>query len=106
VEVSYGPQRLTNTKYKGPKSFQAPAEYARLTGRYQSDSAWGGDVRVYTINGRLVVDGTPLTPVGGSLFRVGEEGWSPLTAEFLHAFQGKTRLLRLAGMDYWRVEVD
>jgi hypothetical protein len=53
-----------------------------------------------------MAEGAPLTPLGGALFRIGDEAWSPLTAEFLHIFEGQSRLLRLAGMEYWRVEVD
>jgi hypothetical protein len=30
----------------------------------------------------------------------------PDTAEFLCVFEGKPRILRIAGMDFWRVEVD
>ena len=32
--------------------------------------------------------------------------WMPDTAEFLRVFEGKPRILRIAGMDFWRVEVD
>ena len=31
------------------------------------------------------------------MFRVCVEDWSPLPAEFLHVFEGKTRLVKLAG---------
>jgi hypothetical protein len=30
----------------------------------------------------------------------------PHTAEFLRVFEGKARILRLTGLDFWRVEVD
>lgn len=106
IEVSYGPDWYAGAKYDGAKTFPAPEEYARYAGHYRCDSAWGGSTRVYLSKGRLTADGTPLTPIGGAMFRVGEEDWSPLTAEFLHVFEGKARLLRLAGTDFFRVEVE
>jgi hypothetical protein len=42
---------------------------------------------------------------GGSLFRLGEEDWMPDTAEFLCVLEGNPRILRIAGMDFWRVEI-
>lgn len=106
VEVSYGERWYANERYSGETHFAVPAEYAVFAGRYQSDSAWGGDARVYVLKGQLMVDGTPLTRIGGRLFRAGEEAWMPDTAEFLRVFEGKARILRLSGMDFWRVEVD
>jgi CubicO group peptidase (beta-lactamase class C family) len=105
IEVSYGPEWYAGSRYEGRREFHAPAEWAVFAGRYRSESPWGGDAHVFVLKGKLTIEGTPLTPLGGGLFRMGEEEWSPLTAEFLHLFEGKTRLARLAGMDYWRVEV-
>jgi D-alanyl-D-alanine carboxypeptidase len=105
IEVSYGPEWYAGAKYDGPTAFRVPAEYAVYTGRYYCDSPWGGGALVYVLKDKLMAEGTPLTPIGGALFRVGDEAWSPLTAEFLHMFEGTARLMRLAGADYWRVEV-
>lgn len=106
VEVSYGPAWYANSKYDGPLHFTSPPEYAAFTGRYRSDSPWGGDARVYVLKGQLTVDGEALHRIGGSLFRVGDEEWMPDTAEFLRIFEGKARILRLAGQNFARVEVD
>lgn len=106
VEVSYGPDWYVNGKYSGPRHFTAPREYEDFVGRYRSDSAWGGDARVYVLKGQLTLGGNTLHPIGASLFRVGDEEWMPDTAEFLCVFEGKPRILRIAGMDFWRVEVD
>ncbi len=106
VEVSYRDEWFTNAAYSGPRSFQIPAEWSAYVGRYHSDSPWGGDVRVYILKDNLVAGGTRLMPVGGALFRVGDEDWSPETAEFLRLFEGKSRLLRFAGADFVRIEVD
>jgi hypothetical protein len=106
VEVTYGPDWYAAASYDGPREFHPRAEDAAYAGHYRSDSPWGGDARVYMLKDRLMVEGAPLTPLGGGLFRLGEEAWSPLTAEFLHVFESKARLLRVTGMEYWRVEVD
>jgi CubicO group peptidase (beta-lactamase class C family) len=106
VEVSYGPDWYANAAYSGPQSFPVAADYAAFTGRYRSDSPWGGDNRVYVLKGRLFMAGTVLTRIGGGLFRVGAEPWMPDTVEFLHVYEGKARLLKYAGLDFWRVEVD
>jgi D-alanyl-D-alanine carboxypeptidase len=106
VEVSYGADWYVNRTYPGMGDFSVPADYAAFTGRYRSDSAWGSDARVFVLKGRLMLDGESLTRIGGALFRAGDEPWMPDTAEFLHVFEGKARLLRLGGMDFWRVEVD
>ncbi|MGC2389780.1 MAG: serine hydrolase domain-containing protein [Candidatus Acidiferrum sp.] len=106
VEVSYGSDWYVNAKYSGPRSFTAPKDYGAFAGRYRSESAWGGDALAYTLKGQLVLDGRKLHPIGASLFRLGDEEWMPDTAEFLCVFEGKPRILRIAGMDFWRVEVD
>jgi D-alanyl-D-alanine carboxypeptidase len=106
VEVSYGSDWYVNAKYLGPRRFTAPKEYAAFSGWYRSDSAWGGDTLVYVLKGQLMLDGQKLHPIGGSLFRLGDEEWMPDTAEFLCVFEGKPRILRVAGMDFWRIEID
>jgi D-alanyl-D-alanine carboxypeptidase len=106
VEVSYGPDWYVNQAYDGPKSFHAPKEYVAYTGHYRSDSPWGGDARVFVLKERLLLSGSPLTPIGSGLFRAGDEPWSPDTAEFHHIVEGQARLLKLSGIDFWRIEVD
>jgi len=106
AEVFYGSDWYVNAKYSGPRSFTAPKEYGAFTGRYRSESAWGGDALTYVLKGQLMLDGKMLHRIGGSLFRLGDEEWVPDTAEFLHVFEGKARILRIAGMDFWRVEID
>jgi len=106
VEVTYGPEWFVNAAYDGSRSFSAPADYESFVGRFRSDSPWGGDVTVYVLKGQLTLAGEPLTRVGAALFRPGGETWTPETAEFCHIFEGKAKLLKFAGTDFWRVEVD
>jgi D-alanyl-D-alanine carboxypeptidase len=106
VEVSYGSDWYVNAKYSGPRSFTAPKEYGAFAGRYRSESVWGGDALAYVLKGQLMLDGETLHLIGGSLFRLGDEEWMLDTAEFLRVFEGKSRILRIYGMDFWRVEID
>lgn len=106
VEVSYGSDWYVNAKYSGPRDFTTPKEYGAFVGRYRSESPWGGETLAYVLKGHLMLDGQILHRIGGSLFRLGDEEWMPDTAEFLRVFEGKARILRIAGMDFWRLEID
>ena len=106
VEVTYGSDWFVNAAFAGQRSFPVPADYDAFAGRYRSDSPWAGDAFVYVLKGQLVLEGEPLTRIGAALFRPGGESWMPETAEFLHIFEGKAKLLKFGGMDFWRVEVD
>ena len=103
VEVGYGPDWYTNAAYKGEREFPAPPQYSAFAGHYRSDG--GDDVRVFVRKGRLWLGDSPLNEIGSSLFRVGEDAWSPDTAEFLTIVDGRARLLRAIGEDCWRIEV-
>ena len=106
VEVSYGSEWYVNGTYSGPRTFAVSKEYGTLTGRYRSESPWGGDALTYVLKGQLMLNGQKLHRIGGWIFRLGDEEWVPDRAEFLRIFEGKPRILRSAGMDFWRVEVD
>ena len=103
VELGYGPDWYTNTAYKGEREWAAPPQYSALAGRYRSPG--GDDIRVFVRKDRLWLGDSPLNEIGSSLFRVGEDAWSPDTAEFLTIVDGKARLLRAIGEDCWRIEV-
>lgn len=105
VEVAYGADWYAAPGYDGPRSFSVPEPYEAFSGRYQAESQWGGESQVYVLKGKLVLDGEPLTPLGDRIFRMGEEEWLPETVEFQHIFQGKARMMRIAGLDLWRVDV-
>jgi D-alanyl-D-alanine carboxypeptidase len=103
VEVGYGPDWYTNAAYRGDREWAALPQYSAFAGRYRSES--GDDVRVFVRKGHLWLGDSPLNEIGSSLFRVGEDAWSPDTAEFLTVVDGRARLLRVTGEDCWRIEV-
>jgi D-alanyl-D-alanine carboxypeptidase len=103
VEVAYGPDWYVNAGYRGDQEFRTPAGFSTFTGRYRSDS--GDDVRIFVRKGGLWLGDSLLTEIGSSLFRVGEDSWSPDTVEFATIVEGKARLVRVVGEDCWRIEV-
>jgi hypothetical protein len=106
TQVAYGPDLYVNKDWDGPRAYATlPFNYV-YAGHYRSDSAWGGDARTYVLNGRLMLDGTPLAPLGDRLFRVSDVPWVPDTVEFHHIVDGKAQLMKAGGLDFWRVEVD
>ncbi|HEY1985735.1 MAG TPA: serine hydrolase domain-containing protein [Terracidiphilus sp.] len=106
VEVSYGSDWYVNAAYDGPREFSIAADFNAFVGCYRSESPWGDVEEAYVLKGKLVLSGTTLDRIGGALFRMGEEPWTPDTAEFLHIFEGKARLLRTGGINFWRVETE
>ena len=92
-----------NAAYRGNREFPSLPQSSVFAGRYRSDG--GDDIRVFVRKGRLWLGDSPLNEIGSSLFRVGEDAWSPDTAEFLTVVDGSARLLRVIGEDCWRIEV-
>ena len=105
VELAYGSDWYTNAKYSGARSYPEPGEFRQFTGWYQADSNWGGNMRVVLRKGKLWADGvTPLQPIGNSLFRLGEQPHNPDTGQFYYIVNGKAQMLKVNGMDYWRID--
>jgi D-alanyl-D-alanine carboxypeptidase len=103
VEVGYGPDWFINQAYRGDKEFLTPGDYGTFAGRYRSDG--GDDVRVFIRKGKLWLGDTQLAGIGSGLFRMGDDSWSPDTAQFLTIVDGRARILRVIDEDCWRLEV-
>lgn len=107
AELAHGGNWYVNQNYTGPKAFSTPAEFEALTGHYRSDSPWFRSTRIVLRKGTLWENGTtPMQPIGQSMFRIGEEAFSPDVAEFQQVANGRPQLLKINGSDWWRVEVD
>ncbi len=61
IQVSYGSTWYAGKEYSGPRSFPVPDDYRPFVGRYRAQSIWGGDVRVFVLQGKLVLP-TPHSP--------------------------------------------
>ena len=103
VEVGYGPDWFVGTGYRGEREFSGSNAYSAFVGRYRSDG--GDDVRVFIRKGQLWLGDTRLTGLGSALFRIGDDSWSPDTAQFLTIVDGRARMLRVIDEDCWRIEV-
>ena len=104
VEVSYGPDQYLSADYDGPRTYTLSPINHVYTGRYRSDSPWGGDMQVFVLKGQLTLDGTPLEPLGNHFFRIADVPWNPDTVEFHHIAEGKAQLMKAVGLDFWRIE--
>jgi D-alanyl-D-alanine carboxypeptidase len=102
IEAFHGADWFTNDHYSGPKTFNYPPEWNAYVGHYRNDSAWFGSARVRLRKGRLTMDGAPLAPLEGGVFRVGTEDWSPERVSFGRFAEGRAWRMRFSGVDFYR----
>jgi CubicO group peptidase (beta-lactamase class C family) len=108
VELMHGGIWFTNAKYSGPKSFSVPAEYAALTGRYLGAGGFEGTLaNIVILKGELWIEGeTSLERIGEYEFRPTEEAPNPERLQFLFIANGKARLMKFSGADFYRFEAE
>lgn len=104
AEAIHGPDWYAGERYKGPQKFESPPEWQAYAGHYRNESPWEGSGRVVLRQGRLWLGGAPLFPLGGALFRIGEEEHSPDRVLFDEVINGKARRAVVSGVEYRRVE--
>ena len=79
------------------RAVSARAAWRAYAGHYRYPGAHPYDqsLRIQLVNGALVADdGTPLTPLGGAVFRLGD-AWSPERLQFDSVIGGVAQRLRL-----------
>ena len=82
---------------------ESPPAVAALAGHYENDDGWRGGLRITAQGQGLFIDGlTPLTPLPGGGYRVGEKDWSPERMAFDAFVGGRPRRLTFSGVDYER----
>jgi hypothetical protein len=108
VELMHGTDWYTNAKYTGPKTFTTPPEYAALIGTYLGAGAFEGSmVKIVILKGELWAGGQfPLERIGEYEFRPTEDAPNPERVEFLFIVNGKARLLKFTGADFFRFETE
>ncbi|HEY8322447.1 MAG TPA: serine hydrolase domain-containing protein [Candidatus Baltobacteraceae bacterium] len=107
VEAFFGSQWFTGATYAGPRTFAYPKIWNAYLGHYAAIDADGyyGSVRVIVRKGKLAYDdGTPLAPLGGNLFRVGSDAWTPERVRFTEIIDGKSRILTAPGGALYRTD--
>ncbi len=100
--VVSGGQWFAGVAYTGPRTFSYPRSWDLLTGRYESLGVWGvaAASRVFVLNGRLLVDGAPLTPQSDGTFKLGTS-----TVRFDTLAAGKMQRLKLDDFNLYRIDL-
>lgn len=107
VELMHGSGWYTNDRYSGPKTFVAPTEYSALAGTYNGVGGFeGSTAEIVILKGQLWVEGqsAALERIGEYEFRPTEGAPSPERVEFLFIVNGKARLMKISGADYFRFQ--
>jgi CubicO group peptidase (beta-lactamase class C family) len=106
VELMHGSGWYTNSRYSGPKTFATPPEYAAFTGWYLGSGAFeGAFANIVVLKGELWAEGeTSLERIGENEFRPNEDAPNPERIEFYFVANGKARLLKFSGADFFRFE--
>ena len=106
VELMHGSTWYTNSKYSGPRTFSAPPEYASLTGTYLGTGPFeGASANIVILKGELWAEGqSALERIGEFEFRPTEDAPNPERIEFLFIVNGKARLLKFSGADFFRFQ--
>jgi CubicO group peptidase (beta-lactamase class C family) len=106
VRAWWGETEFVRVAQGGPVaaySPPAPPELAALAGHYENDDPWRGGFRVTAQGEALFMDGTtPLAPLPGGGFRVGDKAWSPERLSFDAFVGGRPIRATLSGVDYVR----
>lgn len=104
VEVSWGGDWYTNSKYSGPRKFDYPAAWNEYVGHYRNENPWIGSTRVVIRKGKLMLDGAvPLEPGDDGVFHLRDEEHNPEWVKFGESVNGKVMRLKFSGEDFWRV---
>jgi CubicO group peptidase (beta-lactamase class C family) len=103
--ASWGANTYVRTGSGGKPPASDPM-LARLAGRYVSDNPWFGLLHVVERGGRLWI-GTelPMHRIGPSLWRVGDDSWSPERASFADLIDGRPQTFVYSGEKFARHDV-
>ena len=106
IELMHGKSWYTNAKYTGPKSLSVPPEYAAYSGTYLGVGSFeGSQAEIVVYKGELWMEGeSALERIGENEFRLTEDAPNPERIEFLFLANGKARLMKISGADFFRFE--
>jgi CubicO group peptidase (beta-lactamase class C family) len=107
VEALHGPDWYTNDRYAGPATFDYPQKWDAYPGHYRSHNPWLSNFRIVLRKGALALihpsgDEEPLVPLGGSVFRAGEDDRSPERIRFDTILNGQALRANLSCGDCYR----
>ena len=107
VEAFHGSDWYTNDRYKGPMSFENPAEWNAFAGHYRAHNPGTSNFRVVLRKGGLAMvlpsgQSQELVPLGDSTFRIGEDEGSAERIRFDTLIDGQALRANFSGCDYYR----
>ncbi len=107
VEAQHGARWYLKDGYAAPQAFDYPAEWDAYCGKYASHNPWFPCFRVVVHKGRLLLiepsgRQTPLVPLAGGGFRVGEDARIPERLAFGMFVDSRPYEARLSGDAYHR----
>lgn len=103
VELGWGNEWYTSSRYSGSKQFDAPKEWQRYVGHYRNENPWIGSLRIVLRKGRLWVDGIVPLELNGDRFSLRDEPHNPEWIQFGEVVNGRCLRLKFSGEDLWRV---
>ena len=107
VEAFHGSDWYVGEGYSGPDAFDYPEEWESFTGHYRTYNFGLTNFRVVLRKGALLLvypggGNEILTPLGDSLFQIGEDPHSPETISFDSEASGRTLRATISGCPYYR----
>jgi hypothetical protein len=101
--AAWGPNAYARGGSAGSVPPSDPA-LAKLAGRFVNDNPWWTGIGTVVERGGKLWLGTetPLTKIGGNLWRVGEESWSPERASFADFVEGRPQSFIFSGEKFTR----
>jgi hypothetical protein len=107
IEAFHGPDWYVHSRYRGPTSFNYPAEWEAYPGHYRAHNPWLSNFRVVMRKGTLELISpngaeSALVPVDDRTFRVGMDEHSPERICFGPIVEGRALGAILSGGEYYR----
>jgi CubicO group peptidase (beta-lactamase class C family) len=103
IAAGWGNDWFTNSKYKGPKTFDSPKEWGGYVGHYRNENPWIGSMHIVLRRGKMMVDGVVPLEERDGVFHLQDEPESPEWIRFLDVVNGRAMHLKFSGEDLWRV---
>jgi CubicO group peptidase (beta-lactamase class C family) len=103
--AAFGPNSYLRAGSGGTLPASDPA-LAKFAGRYVDDNPWFPPSPVVERGGKLWIGTeTPMTRIGGNLWRVGKESWSPERASFADFLDDRPQTFIFSGVRFARHDI-
>lgn len=103
VELGWGSDWYTTSRYDGPKQFSAPKDWQSYVGHYRNENPWIGSMHIVLRKGQLLIEGLTPLELNGDRFSLRDLPHSPEWIQFGEVVNGRCMRLKFSGEDLWRV---